>query len=151
MKKINTGFSFGLTSGIITTIGLLIGLSGTNNKLIIITGVLTIAIADSFSDALGIHVSEESDKKNSKKDIWKSTVTTFITKFVIASSFLIPIIFLDINEAIFVSSTYGLILLGILSYKTAKIRKDKPIHSTIEHLTIALIVIVITKLISTIL
>lgn len=68
-KNINSGFSFGLTSGIITTLGLLIGLSGTENKIIIITGILTIAIADAFSDALGVHISKESEKKNNKRNM----------------------------------------------------------------------------------
>jgi hypothetical protein len=56
------GLSFGLTSGIITTLGLMVGLnSSTNSKLVVIGGIMTIAIADSPSDALGIHVSEESE------------------------------------------------------------------------------------------
>ena len=56
------GMSFGLTSGIITTLGLIVGLhSGTHSKLAVIGGILTIAMADAFSDALGIHVSEESE------------------------------------------------------------------------------------------
>jgi len=61
-KSLKTGISFGLTSGTITTLGLMIGLnSGTNSRGIIIGGILTIAIADSLSDALGIHISEEAD------------------------------------------------------------------------------------------
>ena len=56
-----TGLSFGLTSGIITTLGLIVGLNGsTHSKFAVIGGILTIAIADAFSDALGIHVSQES-------------------------------------------------------------------------------------------
>ncbi|KKK69804.1 hypothetical protein LCGC14_2930360, partial [marine sediment metagenome] len=48
---IKTGFSFGLTSGIITTLGLMVGLSsGTKSRLAVIGGVLIIAIADSLSD-----------------------------------------------------------------------------------------------------
>ena len=47
------GMSFGLTSGIITTLGLIVGLhSGTHSKLAVIGGILTIAMADAFSDAL---------------------------------------------------------------------------------------------------
>lgn len=53
-----TGISFGLTSGVITTLGLMAGLySGTHSRAIVIGGILTIAIADAMSDALGIHVS----------------------------------------------------------------------------------------------
>jgi len=58
--------SFGLTSGIITTLGLIVGLhSGTHSKLAVIGGILTIAMADALSDALGIHVSEESEATQS--------------------------------------------------------------------------------------
>jgi len=53
---------------------------------------LTIAVADSFSDALGIHVSQESDKKNSKKDIWLATLTAFLAKLIFALTFLLPIL-----------------------------------------------------------
>ena len=55
--SIKIGFSFGLTSGIITTLGLIVGLnSGTRSRLAVVGGVLTIAIADAFSDASGIHL-----------------------------------------------------------------------------------------------
>ena len=68
--SIKTGFSFGLTSGIITTLGLMVGLqSGTHSQLAVIGGILTIAVADAFSDALGIHIAEESENKHSSKEI----------------------------------------------------------------------------------
>ena len=71
-KSIKKGFSFGLTSGIITTLGLIVGLySITESKLAVIGGILVIAIADAFSDAMGIHVSEESDIRNSKREVWQ--------------------------------------------------------------------------------
>jgi len=142
------GVSFGLTSAIITTLGLFIGLSAaTDEKLIIIGGILTIAIADAFSDALGIHLSEESDKRNKNKHIWRATITTFFTKLIIALTFLIPILLFNLQTAIIVSIIYGLILLSIFSYKIAKTRKEKPIYTIIEHLIIAIIVIIITKII----
>ncbi|HID72702.1 TPA: hypothetical protein EYP38_02060, partial [Candidatus Micrarchaeota archaeon] len=72
-RSIKTGFSFGLTSAIITTLGLMVGLNaGTHSSLAVIGGVITIAIADSLSDALGIHVSTEALNKYSDKEIWES-------------------------------------------------------------------------------
>jgi len=48
---LKTGLSFGLTSGIITTLGLMVGLnSSTHSDLVVIGGILTIAIADGFLD-----------------------------------------------------------------------------------------------------
>jgi hypothetical protein len=61
--QVRKGVSFGLTSGVITTLGLIVGLhSGTHSKIAVISGILTIAIADAMSDALGMHISEESEQ-----------------------------------------------------------------------------------------
>lgn len=139
------GFRFGLTSGIITTLGLMVGLhSGTHLKLAVIGGILTIAIADAFSDALGIHISEESENKHIAKEIWQSTIATFATKFVFALTFMIPVLLLELSTAIAVSVIWGLSVLCILSFGLAREQKAKPWKVIGEHLAIALVVIVIT-------
>jgi len=139
------GFSFGSTSGIITTLGLIVGLhSGTNSTLAIIGGILTIAIADAFSDALGIHISEESENKHTEKEIWQSTASTFISKFVFAISFILPVLLFELTIAIIVSVVWGLFLLSFLSYFMANKQKKEAWKVVAEHLIIALIVIMIT-------
>jgi len=143
--SIKTGFSFGLTSGIITTLGLMVGLhSGTRSRLVVIGGILIIAIADAFSDALGIHISEESENKHTTKEIWESTISTFLSKFVIALTFIIPLLLFQLPKAIIVSMVWGLSLLGIFSFYIAKEQKIKPWKVIVEHLLIALVVIIIT-------
>ncbi|MCD6083281.1 hypothetical protein DRJ00_04580 [Candidatus Aerophobetes bacterium] len=143
--SLKTGFSFGLTSGIITTLGLIVGLhSGTHSRLVIIGGILTIAIADAFSDALGIHISEESENKHTTIEIWESTLSTFVAKFLFAMTFVIPILFLSLTTAIIVSVVWGLSLLGIFSFYIAKEQKVKPWKVIMEHLFIALAVVGIT-------
>ena len=143
--SLKTGFSFGLTSAIITTIGLMIGLySGTNSRIAIIGGIITIAIADAFSDSIGIHISEESEGEHTCKEIWESTLSTFFSKFIFSISFIIPIILLSLNTAIIISLIWGLSLITIFSYFTARFRNAKPLNAIIEHLIIALLVIFIT-------
>lgn len=142
--SIKTGFSFGLTSGIITTLGLMVGLnSSTNSKLVVLGGIITIAIADAFSDALGIHLSEESDKHNNK-EVWESTIATFLSKFLFAATFVIPVLLFELNTAIIISVIYGFIMLSLLSLKIAKDRNKKPIGVILEHLVIAIFVIIVT-------
>ena len=142
--SLKIGFSFGVTSGIITTLGLMVGLhSGTHSKLAVIGGILTIAIADAFSDALGIHISEESENKHASKEIWESTVSTFFFKFIFASIFLLPVLLLKLSTAIIVSVIVGLFALCLLSFNIAKGKQAKPWKIIFEHLAIALIVIVI--------
>ena len=143
--SLRKGFYFGLTSGIITTLGLIVGLhSGTHSRLVVLGGILTIAIADAFSDALGIHVSEESENKHTEKEIWESTFSTFFSKFVFALTFIIPVLLFELSIAIIISVIWGLSLLGIISYKVAKEQKATPWKVVTEHLAIGLIVIVIT-------
>jgi len=89
---------------------------GTHLKIAVIGGILTIAIADAFSDALGVHISEESDKKNKTKEIRESTFATFIAKFLVAMTFAIPVLmFESLLTATIVSAIRGLLLLSILS------------------------------------
>ncbi len=142
---IKTGVSFGLTSGIITTLGLMVGLhSGTHSKPAVIGGVLTIAIADAFSDALGIHISEESENTHSAKEIWEATLATFFAKFIFALTFMVPLLLFSLSTAIWVSVFWGLLVLGILSFSIAQEQKAKPWRVIMEHLLIAILVILIT-------
>ncbi len=143
--SIKKGLSFGLTSGIITTLGLIVGLhSGTHSRMVIIGGIMVIAIADALSDALGIHVSEEAENKHTTKEIWESTIATFLSKFIFALTFIVPILLFQLTTAILVSIIWGLSLIGIFSYYIAKEQKSRPLHIILEHVLIAIFVIIAT-------
>ena len=141
------GLSFGLTSGIITTLGLIIGLnSSTSSKTIIFSGILVIAIADAMSDAFGIHMSEESQNLR-VKEIWEATISTFVFKFLFALSFIIPIYFFQLDLAVLISIFWGLSLISVFSYYIAKRERKDPVHIILEHIIIAIFVIVLTHLV----
>ncbi len=139
------GFSFGLTSGIITTLGLMVGLNaGTHSKLVVIGGILTIAIADAFSDALGIHISEESEGKHTHRQVWAATLATFLSKFIFALTFIIPVLMFELNTAVLASIIWGLTVLFVFSFKMAREQGGNPWKVVAEHISIAAIVIFIT-------
>lgn len=143
--SIKIGFSFGLTSGIITTLGLMVGLhSGTGSKLVVLGGILTIAIADAFSDALGIHIAEESENVHTPKEVWESTISTFFSKFLFALMFIIPILLFELSTAILVSVIWGLSVLSLISFSMAREQGKSPWKVVAEHLIIALVVVAIT-------
>jgi VIT1/CCC1 family predicted Fe2+/Mn2+ transporter len=142
------GLGFGITSGVITTLGLIVGVNAaSSSKGAILGAIATIAIADAFSDALGIHISQESVTANTVGGIWKSTITTFLAKFFIALSFAVPLLLFKINTAIILDIIWGMILLTIVSYYLAKTREEKPFNVISEHLLIATAVIVLTRLV----
>jgi VIT1/CCC1 family predicted Fe2+/Mn2+ transporter len=143
--SLKTGLSFGLTSAIITTLGLIVGLnSSTHSKSVVIGGILIIAIADALSDALGIHISEESENKHTSKEIWESTLSTFFSKFVFALTFVVPVLLFELSTAITICLVWGLSILSLLSFSLAKEQKVEPWKVVAEHLIIALIVITLT-------
>lgn len=141
------GLSFGLVSGVITTLGMMIGLDiGTSSKMTVILGVITIAIADAFSDALGIHVSEEAEQTSEHK-VWSATIATFFSKIIFSMSFVIPLILLELTTAVIFSAIYGLILIGLISYYIAKKQKEVAKEVVAEHLIITILVITVSYII----
>lgn len=142
---IKTGLSFGLTSGIITTLGLMIGLdAGTGLKIVVLGGIFTIAIADAFSDGLGIHISEESEGVHTQAEVWEASIFTFMFKFFVALSFSIPVILLNLQTAILVSIIWGYFLLSILSYYIARSGGEKARNVVFEHWIIMTVVLIST-------
>jgi VIT1/CCC1 family predicted Fe2+/Mn2+ transporter len=144
--SLKVGLSFGLTSGIITTLGLITGLNaGTHSKLVVIGGILTIAIADAFSDALGIHVSQESQLNRCDKPVWESTIATFLAKFFFALTFIVPILFFELSRAVLIDVAWGILLMIIFNYYLARQERKDPWKVITEHLFICLLVILITR------
>ncbi|MDD5417441.1 MAG: hypothetical protein PHW96_00955 [Candidatus Nanoarchaeia archaeon] len=142
-KFIRRGAGFGIISGVITTLGLFIGVYySTSSLLAVIAGIISIAVADAFSDSLGMHISEETMTK-SQKGVWKTTISTFVAKLLVAMSFLIPVLFFDINIAIILSLVYGYSIISIYSYFIAKKDKKNPLCVIGEHTAITTIVLLI--------
>ena len=142
--SVKVGFSFGVTSGIITTLGLLVGLfSSTHSKFVVLGGILTIAIADALSDAFGIHISEESEQRHTTKQVWTSTISTFLSKAVFALTFMVPVLLFELSTAVIISIIWGLFVLSILSLSISN-KKKKRWRALFEHLMIAIVVIIVT-------
>jgi len=145
-RSLKTGFSFGLTSAIITTLGLMVGLNaGTHSHLAVVGGVLTISIADALSDALGIHVSTESQKGYSTKEIWEATGATFLSKFIFGLTFVIPLVLFELQTAVIVAIVWGFSLLGAFSAIIAKEQKATIWKVVAEHILIATVVIILSN------
>lgn len=139
--SVKIGFSFGTTSGVMTTLGMVVGLTASNaSKEIILAGILTIAFADAFSDSMGIHISEETERVHTKKEIWISTLSTYFSKLIISLTFLLPILYYRSTTALIASIIWGLTLLSILSYLISP--REKKVETVIEHIFVGLIVVV---------
>lgn len=137
------GFGFGMSSGVITTLGIIIGLYSIGSSMkIILGGIISVAIADAFSDSLAMHLSEEAVKV-SQKGVRQATIWTFFSKLFFALTFVIPFLMFSINISIGICIIYGLFLIGFYSYKISIIRKRNSVKVILEHIIITIIVILI--------
>jgi len=140
-----TGLFFGATSGVITTIGLVVGLnSGTRSVTAVLGGILVIAVADAMSDALGIHLAEEANPNTTHRHVWSATIMTFVTKFVFSISFAVPLLLLPLATAVIVSVAWGLLVIVILSYFLARAQGESPFAIIAEHTGIAVLVVILS-------
>lgn len=139
------GFGFGITSGVITTLGMMVGLTfSTNSSIYVIAGIAVIAVTDALSDAIAIHVGEEASNTETEQGIWIETFTTFISKLLVALIFIVPVLLFSLETALIFSIIFGLVLLTVVSIILAKIEKRRAGKIIFEHLLIAIAVIVAT-------
>ncbi|MFT4312573.1 MAG: hypothetical protein ACMXYF_05080 [Candidatus Woesearchaeota archaeon] len=143
-RSLLKGISFGLTSGIITTLGLIIGINAsTASKETIMAAIAVIALADGLSDAMGIHLSEESQgSKNST--LWTTSITTFLAKFIFAISFLLFFLVFDTPIAVSLSIIWGFSLIGLFTLYLAKKQHTNPYKTVSLHILAAIVVVVAT-------
>jgi len=144
-KGTRTGIFFGATSGVITTVGLMVGLqAGTQSVTAVFGGVVVIAVSDSMSDALGIHLAQEADPESTRAHIWAATLWAFVSKFVVAISFALPLVLLPLDQAVVVGVVWGLLIVTFMSYFLARMQQTSAWRVVGEHVSIALVVIALS-------
>lgn len=142
--SLQVGLSFGLVSGVITCLGLVVGLAfGTHSQVAVIGGIVTIAAADSCSDALGIHISEEAENVHTTAEVWISTLSTLVSKLVMSLSFLVPVLLLELGTAVWASLAWGLAAVaGLTLYIARSQPRRERLLAVAEHVGVTLIVVV---------
>ena len=137
MSAFIQGSYFGIISGTITTIGLMMGLSaGTQSKLAIIVGVLTIAISDTLSDAFGMYMSRKVADTNDKSLAPLKTASGVLAaKLIISLSFLIPIMCSeDIIIGRNISIAYAFIIIISASSYLTHLRNEPLLRNVIKYI-----------------
>jgi VIT1/CCC1 family predicted Fe2+/Mn2+ transporter len=130
----------------------LVGLGvGTQSREVIIGGILTIAVADALSDAFGVHLSQESAGENSKKQVWESTISTFLSKFLLALTFLIPVLIFDI-KTVDIDIIWGFVVITLISFLSSilnRVEKKELISAVLEHVLLFIFTVTLSYLIGT--
>ncbi len=145
-----SSISFGVTSGVITALGMIVGLhQATSSRLAVFAGIVVMAIADGMADAAGFHLVEEAEVENGKPkhtstEIWMTTFYTFLAVCGFILTFAFPVLILELKMAILADIAWGLVLLILLNYYIAQFKKEDPVSLIIGHVSLAVFVVVVS-------
>jgi VIT1/CCC1 family predicted Fe2+/Mn2+ transporter len=115
-----------------------------------------LSIADGLADSAGMHLSEESEiengaSKHTSREVWLTTIFTLVSVVGIAMTFVVPILIFPLGTAVLVAIGWGLLLLVFLNYYIAKIKNENPLRLILEHILLAIALILISNWLGTLL
>jgi hypothetical protein len=85
-------YSYGSTAAIVTSVGLIVGFGAASvAKAAVLSGLLIIALADNLTDALSIHIYQESEGLEGHA-AFRATVTNFVARLIVALSFVAVVV-----------------------------------------------------------
>jgi VIT1/CCC1 family predicted Fe2+/Mn2+ transporter len=144
-----TQMSYGGTAAIVTGMGLIVGFdSAKASKATLVGSLLLIAVADNLADSLAIHAYQESERL-APRQAFRSTVANFLTRFLVAGSFLALVLALPAGRVTPVALAWGMALLGTLTYFVSRHRGVAPLPEVAKHLAVAIVVIAVSRGIGT--
>jgi predicted adenylyl cyclase CyaB len=134
--------TFGITSGILTTVGVLVGMdSATSNRLSVIAGIVAIAVADSFSDAFGMYMSKVSERGTAPKQALRYALGTLAGKAFLPLTFIVPLLVLPLGMAVWIDLAWGATALALLSAEQAVVEQQSVARRIARNLGLALVII----------
>lgn len=135
-------FVFGITSGILTTSGLLVGVnSATESRIAVIATIATIAIADSFSDAFGMYLSKVSERGICKGVALRYACGTLVGKFIFPITFIIPILLCQLGVGVAIDLLWGVFGLTLLSIEQAIVVRESAWSAIVRNVGLAVIIV----------
>jgi len=138
-------FSFGISSAVLTTLGVIVGLnSATASLLAVIGGIIAVAISDSLSDSIGMYTAKKAERGISPAIAFKSALNVFLGKFIFTLSFLVPFGVFSISWAIYAGIFWGLILLTFVNLQIAFLHEENVAKSVVKNIFIAIAVIIVS-------
>ena len=141
-------FSFGSTSAIVTSMGLIIGLgSATVSPATIVGGLLIVAVADNITDSLSVHMYQEAEQLEARA-AFRATLMNFVARLLITLTFAIVVLVLpNPYDAVIIALGWGLLLLAGLSYILARARDVRALPEVGKHLGVAMLVIAASRVV----
>jgi hypothetical protein len=143
-----TRISFGGTAALVTSMALITGMDAIGaSRLTIITALLIAALADNLTDALSIHIYQESERLE-PREAFVGTLSNFLARLASSLTFIVPVALLPAYAVVPASIIWGALLLTALTYLLARERKVGVSAEIGKHLLSAAAVLVVSRAIA---
>lgn len=140
-------FSFGGTSAIVTSMGLIVGLGAAGARsATIVSGLLIAGLADNITDSLSIHMYQEAEKLE-ERSAFRATLSNFVARVMVALSFVAIVLEFPAEHARIAALMWGCVLLILITFFLARERAVRPLPEVIKHLGVAILVIAASRII----
>ena len=140
------GMTFGSMDAIITVLGVIVGLGVIGDRTAVFVGILVAGIANSFGNAWGFHISEETENMHTRREVWMSTLFSFTGTLISTLILLMPVLLLPLGQAMLASVLIGVAMIILIGLGVGRIRGlDSPgcLKLVVEYVGISLVVIAI--------
>ena len=142
------GLAFGLVDGLITMLGVVIGVAQAtgSTKLVIISGVVA-GVANAFGNAIGFYGSElaergehmlEGREPSSMKEVRRSTLLSFSTTIVAMLVLMIPFLVMSQVFAMVSAVVGGSVLLFVLGTVVGRLWRKHPLRYGLMYVTMGI-------------
>ncbi|HET8569597.1 MAG TPA: hypothetical protein VFM93_11510 [Candidatus Limnocylindria bacterium] len=119
--------------------------AATATKSTIVGGRLIVALADNLTDALSMHIYQESERRLEQREAFVATWSHFVTRLLLALTFVLLVVLFPIASAAVASAVWGLSLLVALTWALARERKVSFAVELGKHCALALAVILASR------
>ena len=140
------GMTFGAMDAIVMVIGIVEGLGVIGDRTTVFVGILIAGIANSFGNAWGFHISEETENIHTRREVWTSTILSFSGTFFSTLILLAPILLFPLSLAMWISVGTGVLMITLIGLFVGRIQglgRSGCIKMVLEYVSISLLVIAI--------
>jgi hypothetical protein len=109
-----------------------------------LSALLIAAVADNLTDSLSVHMYQESERLE-RREAFVGTLTNFATRFIVCLSFVLIVALFGERAAATGGLVWGMSLLTALTCILARHRKIGALSEVGKHLTVALVIIFVSK------
>lgn len=142
--------SFGGTSAIVTSMGLIVGLNAAAvSRSAVFGSLLIVAIADNLADSLSVHIYQESERMAERRAL-RTTAANFVTRLCVSLTFAAILLAVPAPVSVYLSLAWGFLILSGLSILVARARGIRAVPEVLTHVCVAIVVIVVSRVLGVI-